>query len=115
MREESMASYPSPHRDPLIDSRLQQVLNQRGKELLGLGMIAGALVLALILGSYSPQDPGWMAATDAPVRNAFGRVFRGLKVTREPHVQFKKRVPGAIGLIRTGDATPYGNLIIESA
>ncbi len=69
-----MASYPSPHRDPLIDSRLQQVLSQRGKELLGLGLITGALMLALILGSYSPQDPGWMAATDAPVRNAFGRL-----------------------------------------
>ena len=57
----------------------------------------------------------FLATNKAPVRNAFGRVFRGLKVTREPHVQFKKRVPGAIGLIRTGDSTPYGNLIIESA
>lgn len=36
-------------------------------------------------------------------------------LTREPHIDFKKRVPHAIGLIRTGDATPYGNLILESA
>ena len=33
----------------------------------------------------------------------------------EPHVEFKKRVPHAIGLIRTGDATHYANLILESA
>lgn len=35
-------------------------------------------------------------------------------VTREPHLEFKKRVPGAIGLIRTGDPTAYGNIILES-
>jgi len=32
----------------------------------------------------------------------------------EPHLEFKKRVPGAIGLIRTGDTTQYGNIILES-
>ena len=36
-------------------------------------------------------------------------------VNFEPHIEFKRRVPGAIGLIRTGDTTPYANLIIESA
>ena len=33
----------------------------------------------------------------------------------EPHVVFKKRVPNAIGLIRTGDSVIYANLILESA
>ena len=34
----------------------------------------------------------------------------------EPHeAQFKKRVPHAIGLIRTGDTTPYANIILVSA
>jgi D-ribose pyranase len=32
----------------------------------------------------------------------------------EPHVIFKKRVPQAIGLIRTADTVPYANLILES-
>ena len=73
-----MASYPNPRRDPLIDSRLQELLSQRGKELLGLGLITLALVLALVLGSYSPLDPGWMAATDAPVHNALGRLGAAL-------------------------------------
>jgi D-ribose pyranase len=33
----------------------------------------------------------------------------------EPHTEFKRRVPQAIGLIRTGDTTQYGNVILESA
>ncbi|MEY4488930.1 MAG: hypothetical protein RIQ79_1438 [Verrucomicrobiota bacterium] len=39
----------------------------------------------------------------------------GLPLVFEPHVAFKLRVPRAIGLIRTGDTTQYGNLILESA
>jgi D-ribose pyranase len=41
--------------------------------------------------------------------------LEGLPLVLEPHVEFKKRVPLAIGLIRTGDTTQYGNLILESA
>ncbi len=44
----------------------------------------------------------------------FAKSFGQIPLTREPHVDFKKRVPLAIGLIRTGDATPYGNIILES-
>jgi D-ribose pyranase len=33
----------------------------------------------------------------------------------EPHIEFKRRVPFAIGLIRTADTTPYSNVILESA
>jgi D-ribose pyranase len=38
-----------------------------------------------------------------------------ISVLFEPHAELKKRVPNAIGLIRTGDSTPYANLILESA
>jgi D-ribose pyranase len=44
----------------------------------------------------------------------FEKSFGNIPLTREPHVDFKKRVPLAIGLIRTGDATAYGNIIVES-
>ncbi len=33
----------------------------------------------------------------------------------EPHIEFKRRVPSAIGLIRTADTTSYSNIILESA
>lgn len=45
----------------------------------------------------------------------FAKSFGSILLTREAHVDFKKRVPRAIGLIRTGDATLYGNIILESA
>lgn len=43
-------------------------------------------------------------------------MLAGVKLTYEPHEEkFKKRVPCAVGLIRTGDTTQYGNIILESA
>lgn len=41
--------------------------------------------------------------------------LEGMPLTFEPHLEFKKRVPRAVGLIRTGDTTQYANLILESA
>jgi D-ribose pyranase len=47
-------------------------------------------------------------------QGVFTNAFRGVPVHFEPHIEFKKRVPHAIGLIRTGDTTAYGNLILIS-
>jgi D-ribose pyranase len=49
------------------------------------------------------------------VRDQFARALESLAVTFEPHVELKRRVPAAIGLIRTGDTTQYANLILVSA
>jgi len=62
----------------------------------------------------------WMAreflrANEKKTQAAFADVLRGIQLTHEPHVKFKKRVPQAIGLIRTGDTTQYANIILESA
>jgi len=46
--------------------------------------------------------------------DGFKGLFPDLKVTRLPHKVFKNLVPDAIGLIRTGDPTAYGNVILES-
>jgi D-ribose pyranase len=50
-------------------------------------------------------------ATVRAVQNVLGTT----PLIYEPHVEFKKRVPHAIGLIRTGDTIQYANMIIESA
>lgn len=47
--------------------------------------------------------------------DALRKRLAGVELNFEPHVEFKRRVPGAIGLIRTGDTIPYANLILESA
>ncbi|MFN8472592.1 MAG: RbsD/FucU family protein [Anaerolineae bacterium] len=49
------------------------------------------------------------------VRQRFADAMAGVPVVYEPHVEFKKRVPQAIGLIRTGDTTQYANMILTSA
>lgn len=36
------------------------------------------------------------------------------KIKFIPHAEFKKRVPSAIGLIRTGDTTQFGNILVQS-
>jgi len=46
---------------------------------------------------------------------SFEQAFHGIEVVYEPHLAFKQRVPHAVGLIRTGDTTPYANMILESA
>ena len=50
----------------------------------------------------------------AAVRRKFAAALQGICTTFEPHVEFKTRVPGAIGLIRTGDTVQYANLILIS-
>jgi len=62
----------------------------------------------------------WMAreflkANTKPTVNAFANALQGIPLTHETHVKFKLRVPGAIGLIRTGDTTQYANIILQSA
>ncbi len=68
-----MASYQARQRDPLLDSTMQAAIEKRGKELLGLGLIVLGVMAAMMIGSYSPDDPNWMLATDAPVQNWLGR------------------------------------------
>jgi D-ribose pyranase len=47
-------------------------------------------------------------------RKAFAAELKEARVVHEPHVAFKQRVPGAIGLIRTGDTVQYANMILVS-
>jgi D-ribose pyranase len=61
------------------------------------------------------QAQEFVASNTPEMVERFAKSFGQIPLTRESHVDFKKRVPQAIGLIRTGDSTPYGNIIIESA
>jgi D-ribose pyranase len=55
------------------------------------------------------------AANASRTQREFLAGLRDIPLTFEPHIEFKKRVPHAIGLIRTGDTVPYANIILESA
>jgi len=47
--------------------------------------------------------------------DGFQSLYPAVEVNYLPHIDLKKMVPHAIGLVRTGDPTSYGNLILESA
>ena len=49
------------------------------------------------------------------VQDRFTSATAGLNRTFVPHAELKQLVPGAIGLIRTGDTIAYANMILESA
>ena len=73
-----MASYQAHNsgrrRDPLLDSNTALVLEKRGRELVGVVMVIVGFAVALMIASYSPDDPSWLSATDAPVQNWLGRL-----------------------------------------
>ncbi|WP_395543105.1 DNA translocase FtsK 4TM domain-containing protein [Neotabrizicola sp. sgz301269] len=76
-----MASYQVRQRDPLLDQGTQAMLERRGRELLGLALMGVGLIFALMLATYSPNDPGWMVATDEPASNALGRLGAAIAST----------------------------------
>lgn len=58
----------------------------------------------------------FLAANPEQTQAGFRRAFGGVALNFEPHEgSFKKRVPQAIGLIRTGGTVPYSNVILTSA
>ena len=69
-----MASYQARGRDPLLDSTTQAAIEKRGKELIGIVLMVLAVMAAAMIVSYTPEDPSWMSATDAPVENWMGRI-----------------------------------------
>ncbi len=74
--------------------------------------VLNAIVMNFVIGRV------WMASEfrdgiSASTLNAYAKLLPPIQF--EAHNEFKRRVPAAIGLIRTGDTIPYSNLILESA
>ncbi|MEO7934601.1 MAG: RbsD/FucU family protein [Chthoniobacterales bacterium] len=58
----------------------------------------------------------FLSNNNEATRLAYEQALGGAPLHFEPHEgAFKPRVPNAIGLIRTGDTTQYGNIILVSA
>jgi D-ribose pyranase len=56
----------------------------------------------------------FLAHNTPAIQAGFAEALAGVPIRYEPHVALKKRVPLAIGLIRTADTVQYANLILES-
>ena len=56
------------------------------------------------------------AMNPEPLLDARRKLLGEIPLSFEDHeAAFKKRISGSIGLIRTGDTTPYSNIILVSA
>jgi D-ribose pyranase len=92
-------------------------------ETVDLSLVDNLPTVPAVLSALRPNfhiGKAWMAQEflqedRTKIRKVFAEALRGVTIDYEPHVAFKKRVPQAIGLIRTGDTTQYGNVIVESA
>ena len=67
-----------------------------------------------VIGQVWMAEEFWRNNDDSKIAVLEGALV-GIDLHREPHTEYKRRVPQAIGLIRTGDTTQYANMILESA
>lgn len=99
--------------------------NFPGMEIIDLSVIEGLPTVIDLLHAIQPgykigkiwQAEQFLTTNSAEVIHRFDEAFsafQGASVTRLEHDEFKKLVPNAIGLIRTGDPTMYGNVILQS-
>ena len=76
-------------------------------------------VLAAVLPNFqvggAVMAEEFKAHNSEETRRRFAQVLDGVPVIYEPHIVFKKRIPSAIGLIRTADTIQYANILLESA
>jgi D-ribose pyranase len=122
----------NPHLNSLI-SRVRHtntlVIADRGFpfwptiETVDIALVDDAPTVLEVLAALRPNfgiGKAWMAEeflkhNPAKTRAAFAKALSGIELAHEPHIDFKRRIPHAIGLIRTGDTTQYANLVLESA
>lgn len=76
--------------------------------------VVRAIRVNFVIGAITMAEE-FRSRNHAAVVSAFTDEIAGIDLRFEPHADFKKRVPAAIGLIRTGDTTQYANMILESA
>jgi D-ribose pyranase len=75
-------------------------------------------VLAAIRGNFNATQAlmarEFQKNNSVATRAAFAKGLAGIPTKFERHIAFKKRVQGAIGLIRTGDTVQFANVILIS-
>ena len=61
------------------------------------------IIVAQEMGNRSPH-----------IRQALDQLFSGIPMEQLPHEQFKELCKNARAVVRTGECTPYANVILES-
>ena len=55
-----------------------------------------------------------LLARDSPLPDAFRAVFPGVLLAHTPHEEFKRASAHARAIVRTGETTPYANVLLRS-
>jgi D-ribose pyranase len=76
--------------------------------------VLAALTENFVLGAAFMAEE-FHAHNNEEVYRAYTQLLAPIEIEFEPHIEFKRRIPEAVGLIRTGDTTQYGNIVLESA
>lgn len=92
-----------------------------GIETVDLALVDGIPTVLDVLAALAPNfviGKAWMAEefrqhNDATLQQQFQSLLP--PIAWQPHVELKRRVPHAIGLVRTGDTAQYSNIVLESA
>lgn len=91
-------------------------------ETVDLSLVADVPTVLQVLGAILPSwkaGEAFMAEeflqhNPPTTQSAFHQVCGPTRLTFEPHLALKHRVPGATGLIRTADTTIYSNVVLVS-
>ena len=67
-----MAYNQTHNQQPFLGPHIPAMVGKRSAEFLGLLLIGISAMLAIVIMSYSPEDPSWLSASDAPVQNMLG-------------------------------------------
>ncbi len=93
-----------------------------GVETIDISLVAGIPRVVDVLRAIRVNfncGKGVMAAefremSSAETIRCYEEALEGISIAWEPHASLKSRAKGAIGIIRTGDTTRFGNILLES-
>jgi D-ribose pyranase len=96
--------------------------NMAGVETIDISLVAGIPRVVDVLRAIRVNfncGKGVMAAefretSSAETLRCYEEVLEGVSIAWEPHASLKSRAKGAVGIIRTGDTTRFGNILLES-
>lgn len=71
-------------------------------------------VLSSVLSDLGVESATIAAQLDGPMLDAMHRALDGLPITRVDHPELKRAVSDARAVIRTGETTPYANVILRA-
>lgn len=93
-----------------------------GIDTVDISLVSGIPTVLQVLGAIRPNfkiariymAQEFREHNSREIQSTFETAMQGIKISFEPHVQFKQRLPQVVGMIRTGDSISYSNMLLIS-